>query len=84
MSKILAIVIHCNNSPRERKETLLDTLVCLGTRLEKPQSKLVGECAPLVERDGSLLLVIALVPDQDLVDPRRSVLLDIGMPSADI
>jgi hypothetical protein len=70
--------------PCECEESLLDSLVCLRTRFEEPEPKLVGELTPLLDRDSSLVVPVALVPDQDLVDTLGGVLLDVGVPCADI
>ena len=71
-------------SPPEREKCLLDTLVRLGTRLEKPEPELVGQRTALVERDGPLLVPVAFVPDEDLVDAGRGVLLNVGVPGPDV
>lgn len=70
--------------PGQGEECLLDTLVCLCTGLEESQAELVRELLSLVEGDRSLLVPVALVANEDLVDPSRSVLLDIRVPSSDV
>jgi hypothetical protein len=72
------------NPPSKSEEGLLHTLVSLGTGLKEAQAKLVGELPALLERDGALLVPVALVADKDLVDTRRRVLLDLGVPRADV
>lgn len=75
---------NSSNTPSKREEGILNTLVCLGTSLEEAQPKLVGKRAPLLKGDGALLVPIALVANKDLVDTGRRVLLDLGVPGADV
>ena len=70
--------------PREREERLLDALVDLCGGLHELDAELVGELAALLLGDGALLGPVGLVADEDLVDALGGVLLDVGVPCADV
>lgn len=70
--------------PCKCEESLLDTLVDLGTGLEEPQAELVRQLSPLLDRDIPLLIPITLVANENLVDAGRSVLFDLRVPGADV
>lgn len=72
------------NVPGQGEKCLLHTFICLCTSLQEPQSKLVGKRTPLLNRNRSLLLPIALVTDKDLVDAGRRMLFNVGKPSSDV
>lgn len=69
---------------REAEEGLLDVDVGLGADFHEGDAELVGERLALLRRHRPLLLPVALVADQDLVDAFRRVLLDVGEPGADV
>lgn len=65
-------------------ECLVDVDVALGRDLEEGDAELVGEGLALLCRDDALVLPVALVADQDLVDALGSVLLDVLEPRANV
>lgn len=65
------------NVAREAEEGLFHVDVSLCRDLHKGDAELVGERLALLGRDGSLLLPVALVANQDLVDALGRVLLDV-------
>lgn len=69
------------HKPCKCEERLFDTLVVFGTGLDKSQTKLIGQLSTLLQRHRSLLVPIALVTNQNLVDSFRSMLLDVLVPS---
>lgn len=72
------------NSPGQREERLLDTLVRLRARLQESQPKLVRKLPTLLNSHCAFLVPIAFVSDEDFVDASRSVLLDVRVPSSDV
>lgn len=84
MSLCVSRLREPRRSPSQGEEGVFHTLVRLGTRLEEAQSKLVGKRLALLESDGALLVPIALVANEDLVDPGRRVLVDLGVPGANV
>jgi hypothetical protein len=68
----------------EGVEGLVDVDVALGRDLEEGYAELVGEGLALLGRDDPLLVPVALVSDQDLVDALSRVLLDVCEPGADV
>lgn len=66
------------------EKCLLHTFVCFCTSLQEPQSKLVGKRTPLLNRNRSLLLPVALVTDKNLVDAGRCMLFNVGEPGPDV
>lgn len=69
---------------RERVERFLHVDVALGRDLEEGDAEFVGQRLALLGADGALLLPVAFVADEDLVDAFAGVLLDIGEPGADV
>ena len=65
------------NVPGEGEERLFDVDVALGTDLHKGNAELVGESLALCSGNGALLLPVALVADEDLVDAFGCMLLDV-------
>lgn len=65
-------------------EGLVDVDVALGRDLEEGDAQLLGQGLALLGRDGALLLPVALVADQDLVDALGGVLLYVCEPGADV
>jgi hypothetical protein len=72
------------DQPCQREERLLDALVDLCGGLHELDAELVCELAALLLGDGLLVGPVALVPDEDLVHALRCVLLDVGVPGADV
>lgn len=72
------------NVPGQCEKCLLHTFVCFCTSLQEPQSKLVGKRTPLLNRNRSLLLPVALVTDKNLVDAGRCMLFNVGEPGPDV
>jgi len=72
------------HSPSQREERLLHPLVRLRTRLEESEAELVRKFPTLFDSDSALLVPVAFVSNEDFVDARGSVLLDVGVPSADV
>lgn len=68
----------------ERVESLVDVDVALRGDLEEGNAEFVGELLALLGGDDSLLLPVALVSDEDLVDAFGGVLLDVGEPGANV
>jgi hypothetical protein len=68
----------------EAIECLVDVDVALGGHLEEGDTELVGEGLALFGADHALLLPVALVSDQDLVDTFGSVLLNVLEPGSDV
>lgn len=69
---------------REGVEGLVDVDVALGRDLEEGDAQLVRQRLSLFCADRPLLLPVALVADQDLVDALGGVLLYVCEPGADI
>ena len=70
--------------PCKREERLLDTLVDLRRGLHEFDAQFVRELPALLLRDSTLLGPVGFVADEDLVDTLRCVLLDVGVPCADV
>lgn len=68
----------------EGVEGLVDVDVALGGDLEEGDAELVGEGLALLGADNALLLPVALVADEDLVDALGGVLFYVGEPGADV
>jgi hypothetical protein len=68
----------------EAVKGLVDVDVALGGDLEEGDAELVGQCLSLLRRDDTLVLPVALVTDQDLVDALRGVLLYVLEPGANV
>ena len=73
-----------NNSPSQREECLFDTLVRLCTCLQESKSKLIGELSALFHRNGTFLVPVALVSNEDFVDSVRGVLLNVRVPGSNV
>jgi hypothetical protein len=58
--------------------------VALGGDLEEGDAELVGEGLALLGADDALVLPVALVANEDLVDALGGVLLHVGKPCADV
>lgn len=69
---------------REAVEGVLDVDVALGGDLHEGDTQLVGQLLALFAGHHALVLPVALVADEDLVDALGGVLLDVGEPGADI
>lgn len=69
---------------RERVKCLIDVDVTLCGDFEERNAEFVGEGLATLCADGALLLPIALVSDEDLIDAFGCVLLDVGEPGADV
>lgn len=69
---------------RERVEGLIDVDVALGRHLEEGDAQLVRQRLALLRAHRPLLLPVALVADQDLVDALGGVLLHVCEPGPDI
>lgn len=65
-------------------EGLVDVDAALGRDLEEGNAELVGQLLALFGGDDALLLPVALVANQNLVDALGGVLLDVGEPRADV
>ena len=65
-------------------EGLVDVDVALGRDLEEGNAQFVGKSLALLRGYYPLLLPVALVADQNLVDAFGGVLLDVGEPGADV
>lgn len=65
-------------------EGLVDVDVALGRDLEEGDAQLAGELLALLRGNDTLLLPVALVADQDLVDTLGRVLLHVGEPCSDV
>lgn len=63
---------------------LVNVDVALSRDLEEWDAQLLGQSLALLSRDGALLLPVALVAYQDLVDALGGVLLYVCEPGADI
>jgi hypothetical protein len=63
---------------------LLDVDVVLRGHLQEGNAKLISQLLALLGGDGPLLLPVALVSDQDLVNALAGVLLDVGKPGSDV
>jgi hypothetical protein len=63
---------------------LVDVDVALCGDLEERNAEFVGEGLATLCADGALLLPVALVADEDLVDAFGGVLLDVGEPGANV
>ena len=72
------------NVPSESEKGLLDAIVDLRTCLKEANTKFVGQLTTLLFGDGLLFDPVRLVPDEDLVHSLRGVLLDVGVPGADV
>lgn len=68
----------------EAVEGLVDVDVALGGDLEEGDAELVGEGLALLGADDALVLPVALVSDEDLVDALGGVLFYVGEPGADV
>ena len=68
----------------KRVKGLVDVNVALGRDLEKGDAEFVGERLALFCRDGALLLPVALVANENLVNAFGGMLLDVGEPCADV
>lgn len=68
----------------EAVEGLVDVDVALGRDLEEGDAQLVGEGLALLGGHGALLLPVALVADQDLIDALGGVLLHVCEPGPDV
>lgn len=68
----------------EGEEGLFHVDVGLGADLHEGDAELVGERLALLRRHRALLLPVAFVADEDLVDALGGVLLDVGKPGADV
>ena len=68
----------------EAVEGLVDVDVALGGDLEEGDAELVGEGLALFLGDDALVLPVALVANQDLVNALGGVLLDVLEPRADV
>jgi hypothetical protein len=69
---------------RQAEECFLYVDVALRRDLHEGNAKLISQCLTLLCRDRSLLLPVALVADEDLVDAFCSVLLYVREPCPDI
>ena len=65
-------------------EGLVDVDVALGRDLEEGNAQFVGKSLALLRGYYPLLLPVAFVADQNLVDALGGVLLDVGEPGADV
>lgn len=63
---------------------MVDVDVALCGDLEERNAEFVGEGLATLCADGTLLLPVALVADEDLIDAFGCVLLDVGEPGADV
>ena len=63
---------------------MVDVDVALCRYLEEGNAEFVCESLAALCADGALLLPVALVADENLVDALGCVLLDVGEPGADI
>ncbi len=68
----------------EAEEGLLDVDVALRRDLHERYAQLVRQRLPLLGRDGALLLPVAIVAYDDLVDALGRVLLYVGEPGPDV
>lgn len=68
----------------EGVESLVDVDVALRRDLEEGDAELVGEGLALLFGDDALVLPVALVADEDLVDALGGVLLYVLEPGADV
>mmetsp|Transcript_15475 Transcript_15475/g.30563 ORF Transcript_15475/g.30563 Transcript_15475/m.30563 type:complete len:222 (+) Transcript_15475:36-701(+) len=83
---VLALLVReaLEHIPRDFKESFLNVVVVFGTRLEKFDAKLVRQRLAPRSLDYLLLQHVALVPNQNLVDVVRGVLLDLPDPVPDV
>lgn len=68
----------------EAIESLLDVDVVLCGDFKEGDAKLISQLLSLLGGDGSLLLPIAFVSNEDLVYSFTGMLLDVGKPGTDV
>lgn len=68
----------------EAVEGVLDVDVALGGDLHEGDAQLVGQLLALFAGYHALVLPVALVADEDLVDALGGVLFHVGEPGADV
>ncbi len=72
------------NIPREREESILDTIIVLCRRLHEANTKFIREFATLLFCNCTFIRPVRLIADQDLIDTFRSMLLDVCVPGSNI
>lgn len=69
---------------REGVERVVDVDVALRRHLQEGDPQLIGQRLALLRRDGAFFLPVALVADEDLVDPLGGMLFYVLEPRADV